>query len=387
MDRFDGFKACVIIPTYNNQLTLAKVIRGVLSMTAHVIVVNDGSTDDTREVLSHFPQIQQVDYQLNKGKGHALLSGFKKALELGYEYAVTIDSDGQHKPEELTSFLDAFERNSGSLVVGDRNLKNITHLPSRNSFANKFSNFWFNVQTGLKLTDTQTGYRLYPLHLFKNRKYFSVKYEFELEVLVRAAWQGVNIVSIPIDAYYPPPEERVTHFRPFRDFMRISVLNFVLTTLAIVYFLPRQLFRKYRKKKIQAILFDDIIAGKSSRANLAVSIGFGFFMGILPVWGYQLLLGFTLAHLFKLNKTAFFLAANISIPPLIPFVLYLSYVTGSFILGEGSWHFDFEMNLETIKTNLFQYLIGSITLAVMAGFFFGILSYLLFSLIKIRKSK
>lgn len=373
---------CVIMPTYNNGITVAAMISSILQHTKNLIVVNDGSTDKTTEILKDFPSIELISYSVNKGKGHALKAGFKKAIEMGYDYAITIDSDGQHNSDELHLFLDALEGNPGALIIGTRNFKHLENMPSKNNFANNFSNFWFRFQTSLRLEDTQSGYRLYPLKLFKKKRYFSTKYEFELEVLVRAAWGEVPIISIPIKAYYPPPSERVSHFRPFRDFSRISVLNFILTTLAIIYYKPRYFYRKYRKKKIKDIIRDDILADKTSNAVVAKSTGFGVFMGITPIWGYQLIVGFTIAHLLRMNKAVFFLAANISIPPFIPFILYLSYVTGSFVLGEGSWAIDFEMNFETIKQNIIQYLIGSVVLAVIAGLFAGFVTYLCLPFIK-----
>ncbi len=382
MDKFSELSCCVIMPTYNNGQTLEAVIRGVLDYTDKLIVVNDGSTDDTLIVLKKFPDIDVISYSDNKGKGFALKKGFKRAIERGFSYAITIDSDGQHKAKELPVFLNALEENNEALVIGTRNFKGIENMPSKNNFANNFSNFWFRFQTGIRLSDTQSGFRLYPLQLFENHKYISSKYEFELEVLVRAAWQGVPIVSIPIEVYYPPIKERVSHFRPFWDFSRISVLNFVLTTLAIVFFKPRHIIRKYKKKKIKDIIKHDIIGRKTSHKVVAGSVGFGVFMGIVPIWGYQLIVGFALAHLMKLNKAIFFVAANISIPPFIPFILYLSYVTGSYVIGEGSWSIDFELNLENIKLHIKQYLVGSVVLAFMAGIFTGSLTYLLLPLIK-----
>jgi len=387
MDRLSQYKCCVIIPTYNNSGSLEKVMTDILAFTEDLIVVNDGSTDGTTEILNKYNYLHIISYPKNMGKGNALKMGFSKALELGYEYAITIDSDGQHQANELPVFLDALENNQGAIIIGTRNFKELENLPSKNNFANNFSNFWFYLQTGIKLKDTQSGYRLYPLKLFKKTRYFSRKYEFELEVLVRAAWSGIPIVSTPIQAIYPPKEERISHFRPFRDFSRISILNFFLTTLAIAFYRPRQIFRKFRKKKIKDIIRDEIMSGTSSRKIVASSIGFGVFMGIFPVWGYQLLIGFTVAHLLKMNKAIFFLAANISLPPFIPFILYLSFVTGSFVMGEGSWQVDFDLSLDAIKINIKQYLIGSVVLACVAGFFTGLLTFFIFPFIKKKKNE
>ena len=120
---FRELKACVLIPTYNNAGTLAAVIEGVLKYTSHVLVINDGSTDNTAEILAGFPQIYAGTYTPNRGKGIALISGIRKAAELGYEYAITIDSDGQHFPDDIPKFLEKVQAEPGSLIVGARNLQ------------------------------------------------------------------------------------------------------------------------------------------------------------------------------------------------------------------------------------------------------------------------
>lgn len=242
---FDRERVCVIVPTYNNEGTIADVLRRVRTYTRNIIVVNDGSTPETMTVLrsmgAEMPDI--VDYAPNRGKGYALIQGFLRALERGYRYAVTLDSDGQHYPEDIPVIMDCHSGNPDALVVGARNLT-ADNMPSKNTFANKFSNFWFRLQTGIPLEDTQSGYRLYPLEQINLRWPITPRYEAELELLVFSAWRGVPVVSVPVRVYYPPAEERVSHFRPFRDFFRISVLNSVLTFGALLYYLPVKMLRK-----------------------------------------------------------------------------------------------------------------------------------------------
>lgn len=248
---FDEERTCVIVPTYNNEKTIVDVLRRIQSLTHNIIVVNDGSTPATMEALtasfehSELPEI--VDYTPNRGKGYALMQGFQRALELGYRYAVTIDSDGQHFPEDIPVLMDCFLQHKGSLIVGSRNLT-ADNMPSKNTFANKFSNFWFRLQTGIPLEDTQSGYRLYPLETINLRWPITPRYEAELELLVFSAWRGVPVISVPVRVYYPPEGERVSHFRPFWDFFRISVLNSVLTFGAVFYYLPVRILRKLRIK-------------------------------------------------------------------------------------------------------------------------------------------
>ena len=244
---FDEERACVIVPTYNNEATIADVLRRVQAYTRNIIVVNDGSTPATMDAIRTLEQLPEiVDYTPNKGKGYALKMGFRRALELGYRYAVTIDSDGQHFPEDIPAVMDCHTANKDALIVGARNLT-ADNMPSKNTFANKFSNFWFRLQTGIRLEDTQSGFRLYPLERISLRWPITPRYEAELEFLVFAAWRGVPVVSVPVRVWYPPEGERVSHFRPFRDFSRITVLNSVLTIVALFTFIPVRLIRKIAK--------------------------------------------------------------------------------------------------------------------------------------------
>lgn len=232
-------KICVLIPVYNHAKELPKVIEGVLEYSSSLIVVNDGSTDSTSEILKDFEsRITLVSYSKNRGKGYALKVGFTKALQLGFTCVITIDSDGQHFATDLPKCFDAAQRFPNALIIGSRGMDS-ENMPEGNRFANKFSNFWFTVQTGIKLPDTQTGYRLYPLQKMNGLRPSTNRYEAELELLVRSTWRGIKLVPIPIQVYYPPKNERISHFKPRVDFVRISLLNSLLCFIAIIYGYPR----------------------------------------------------------------------------------------------------------------------------------------------------
>ncbi len=236
---------CAVIPTYNNARTVADIVRRTLAVCPQVIVVNDGSTDDTLAVLEPLKdKIQLITYSRNCGKGHALRLGLESARKAGFDYAVTIDSDGQHSPEEIPALV-AAAMGDNTLVVGSRNIQ-ADGMPAGNTFANRFSNFWFRLQTGISLPDTQTGFRIYPLHHLPCLALLTARYESELELLVFSAWRGVRLVPVGISVSYP--DDRITHFRPFWDFFRISLLNSVLCILALVYGYPRMLITKLLTK-------------------------------------------------------------------------------------------------------------------------------------------
>lgn len=375
-ESFEELRACVIIPTYNNAPTLEPVIREVSTFTNHIIVVNDGSTDGTLNIIKQFPTVQLVTYPKNIGKGWALRKGFEHAIEKGYDFAIAIDSDGQHFAKDLPAFIDQLRVERSAIIIGARNM-NQANVPGKSSFGYKFSNFWFKVETGINCPDTQSGYRLYPLWLLKGMRFFTRKYEFEIEVLVRSAWKGIKVIAVPISVYYPPPGERITHFRPLKDFTRISILNTILVLITFGYIKPRDfILALFEKKKWKEFFNEQLINPAESNWIKACSVAFGIFMGIIPIWGFQLIVAIALSFVFKLNKVLVVVAANISIPPMIPLIIFLSYKTGAYWMGAnaGDLSFNGNITLDSIQKNLQQYIYGSITLAVLAGIFTGMLT-------------
>jgi glycosyltransferase involved in cell wall biosynthesis len=373
---FKTLKVCVVIPTYNNAGTLADVIRGVQQYTSQILVVNDGSTDNTPQILAGFPEITIIDYTPNKGKGVALKTGIRKAAELGYEYAITIDSDGQHFPSDLPAFIEKIQSEPGSLIVGARNL-NQENMPGKNTFANKFSNFWYWAETGIRLPDTQSGFRLYPVQQLAKKRYITGRYEFEIEIMVRAAWSGIPVSSIPISVYYAPAGERVSHFRPAKDFTRISILNTFLVLISLLWIKPRNLFRKmFSKEGWREIWRAVFVNPQESNHMKASSIGFGLFMGIVPVWGFQLAIGIPLALLFRMNKALFLVAANISIFP--PVIWLASLATGKILLGDNDWSFSLDgMTIEYAKKAGIAFFLGGTVLSIVAGIVGYVLTYVI----------
>ena len=314
--RLAELKCVVIIPTYNNAGTIAKIIKDVQEYSSDIIVVNDGSTDNTAEILANFKDIKLIAYPKNKGKGYALKLSLKKAHEWGYRYAITIDSDGQHYADDIPIFIDRIEEVPDSLLIGARNLT-ADNMPSENTFANKFSNFWYKVETGQTLTDTQSGFRLYPLEKLQSIRFITRRYEFEVEVIVRAAWRGINVENVPIKVYYPPKDERVSHFRPLKDFTRISLLNTVLVLCAFLFYYPWKFLRWLTPANIKKFIDKHIIHSSDSNLRMATAMGWGVFCGIIPIWGYQMVFAGLSAHFLKLNKVIAVVFSNISIPPMI----------------------------------------------------------------------
>lgn len=235
-------EVCAVIPTYQNAKTLLKVVADVHRVVDTVFVVDDGSNDGTAALLDKATGNERPEKVLthpkNCGKGAALKTGLTYARQQGFRYAVTVDADGQHRADDIPALLKAVEEEPDALAIGSRGLQH-ENMPVKSTFANRFSNFWFALQTLQRLPDTQSGLRVYPLRCLHGLRWMSARYEAELTLLVFSAWAGVKLLPVPVSVYYPPRDQRVTHFRPGRDFTRISVLNTLLCFLMVVYGWPR----------------------------------------------------------------------------------------------------------------------------------------------------
>lgn len=235
-------EVCAVIPTYQNAKTLLKVVADVHRVVDTVFVVDDGSNDGTAALLDKATGNERpkkvLTHPKNCGKGAALKTGLTYARQQGFRYAVTVDADGQHRADDIPALLKAVEEEPDALAIGSRGLQH-ENMPAKSTFANRFSNFWFALQTLQRLPDTQSGLRVYPLRRLHGLRWMSARYEAELTLLVFSAWAGVKLLPVPVSVYYPPRDQRVTHFRPGRDFTRISVLNTLLCFLMVVYGWPR----------------------------------------------------------------------------------------------------------------------------------------------------
>lgn len=374
-----SINACVIIPTYNNARTLRRVVDGVRRYTTSIIVVNDGSTDATSQILAGYADVATIHLPFNKGKGHALRMGFREARARGFDHAITIDSDGQHFPDDIPQFVHAIETDGVALLIGDRNMDR-EGIPGKSSFGNRFSNFWFRFETGIRLSDTQSGFRLYPINELQGIRLYTNKFEFEVEVIVKAAWHGIPVRNIPIRVLYDPAE-RVSHFRPFRDFTRISILNTWLVLVTLLYIRPRNYFRTFREKGFRRFFLEDLLRSDDPPWKKASSVALGVWVGLSPFWGFQTVIVLFLAVVLRLNKLIAFAFSNVSIPPLIPFIIYACIQIGSFVVGAPTetafnWQ-EIDTYRPFIRQHLTEYLWGSMILATASAGVFGLMSYLL----------
>lgn len=214
-------KFTVIIPVYNHPQKISAVIRSARSLNLPIIVIDDGSSDSTREIIKNISGIHILRHQKNLGKGAAIMTGFAEAA--GYaDWAITIDADGQHNPGDARQLMTAAKASPNAIIIGMRQGMEGAHIHWTSRFGRKFSNFWVWVSGGPMLLDSQSGFRIYPLPESMNLGVASRRFEFEVEILVKANRQGIPVVEVPVSVNYDPVGERVSHFRPWRDFLRNS---------------------------------------------------------------------------------------------------------------------------------------------------------------------
>lgn len=373
---------CIVVPTYNNQLTIGDVIKDILKLTPELVVVNDGSTDETDNILSKIPGIKVITHKQNLGKGAALLNGFRFAARSGFDYAITMDGDGQHLTVDLPEILKEIKKHPEALIIGQRNLAGGgKRLKSRVLRAH--SNFWVWILTQQYVGDSQCGFRAYPLASILDLYLKTKKYDLEIEVLVKAIWTGIPVKEVPIAINYVAGSK--SHFRPFQDFLLVSTLIFSLFLKKL--FLPGPLLKfrslrvsqeKIKNQRFHQMIMDTLAHECSGPWHFAFSVGVGVFFGIAPLWGFQMLAALFAAHKLGLSKTISLIFSNISFPATIPFIVYGSLLAGRWALGGA---IDYSLNLDrsilevAIKTYALEYLVGSVLLATVAGGIAMLLAY------------
>ena len=365
-------RICVVIPVYNHGLTVGNVARE--SRRAFpVIAVDDGSTDQTPAMLARESGLTVVSLPRNQGKATALQAGFAKATELGFTHAITIAADGQHPTAALEAFAAACRQRPEAFVIGVRDLKR-AGAPWARRCSNALSTFWFRFETGVRLTDTQCGYRVYPLAAVRGLQVKSDRYAFELEVMVKAAWAGIPLVAQPVEADYAAATSQLSHFHPVRDFVGVFCVHSRLCTQAFCVPAPlrklsalgtlRNLPRGRRVRTILRYLYSE---NTQSPGRLAAAVGVGLFCGIAPIWGAQMLAAAVIAHRFRLNKAIALTASNVSFPLAAPFILAAGLILGHFLWTGRLIQINAQHAAQKIPVYFLEWLAGSVVLAVLAG--------------------
>ncbi len=364
-----SLKPCALIPCYDNPATIAAVVSGCRVQQIEVIVIDDGSHIPVESLLTSLEGVKIHRHSQNLGKGASLARGLSIASSEGYTHAIALDADGQHLPDDIPSLITAIEQSPKTLWLGHRDLQG-AGAGKGSRVGNTISNFWTWVETGLRLPDTQTGFRVYPTASIGELQLRTTGYDYEIEVLVKASWAGIPIDSIPISVRYLPDGERVSHLKPIRDFLRISRLNTHLVCLRIAFPMPylellvqRQFATLPFKRRLHESFRELLLREPGSPRRIAGSVGLGLFFGIAPFWGFQMALVVVFSHLLGASKTVALIASNISFPLMMPPILYSSLLIGRSLLGTDS---DM-LTLELTAPDLPAWIIGSLALATLVS--------------------
>lgn len=213
-------KVCCLIPAFNEARTISKVVAGAKKYIDDIIVVDDGSEDSTHTLAQEAGALV-IRHSRNLGKGKALRTGFSYVLQNGFDAVITLDADGQHDPAEIVKFLSELNSNSGDIIIGTRFWKK-TSIPMYRYIPNRIGIFCISKAAGCRIDDTQSGFRLYRREVLSRISLDTEGFETETEILIKAGKMGFRICSLPITAIYH--DNYKTHFRPVRDFYRISIL-------------------------------------------------------------------------------------------------------------------------------------------------------------------
>ncbi len=380
---FDENRVLIVIPVYNHAATLREVVERCLAVHPQVLVVDDGSSDGALETLAGL-DVRTLRHEQNRGKGAAILTAASEAQRLGMSHIVTIDADGQHDPADFPRFVEVMRQHPLALVVGNRDFS-VANIPGSSRFGRKFSNFWLRVQTGKSLPDTQNGFRAYPVFVLQGLKWHETRYSFEIEVLVKAAWAGVELRDVDISVYYPPAEERVSHFRGFMDNFRLTLLNTHLTLRSIAPVPHRKLITPERTPETVSVLrplrsLKVLLTENSSPFQLALAGAVGVLLGTLPLIACHTVAILFASSFFRLNKVAAVASSQLCMPPIVP-ALCIE-------LGYFMRHGEFltEISMETLGyqglERLWEWLLGSLILGPAFAIVTGVVIYALALLVK-----
>ena len=371
-------KTLLLVPVYNHASTLRGVVEGCLRCGYEVLVVDDGSTDGSLEAVADLP-ISRHRLPENRGKGAAIQAGAALADSRGYDAVITLDADGQHDPADARLLLEAAAPAWPAVVLGARRM-DVENVPASSLFGMSFSNFWVRLECGRTLPDTQSGYRLYPVALL-TRTFLCRRYTFEIEVLVRGAWAGLTILSTPISVYYQPGKERVSHFRMFRDNLRLTALHTWLMTRSLIPYPHRPLFPgKTSQVPTPSLLqpiqfFRQLSQEHTGPSELAAAVWVGICIGSFPIIPFGIAAIVYVCHRLSLNKLAGAGASNICIAPFVPL---LCIEVGHF-LRYGAWWTTFSRQtlLNEIHLRLWEWFLGALLVGPLLGVVGALITYFL----------
>ncbi|MDT8391709.1 MAG: DUF2062 domain-containing protein [Lentisphaeria bacterium] len=384
---FDTQKIWCVIPVYNNAGTIRHVTAGCLACCDNVLIVDDGSTDAAlKNTLADLP-CEILTHDTNRGKGAAIVSALREVKKRGGSHMITIDGDGQHDPADIPVFFDIIAEDPAALIIGCRNFQT-ENVPRGSRFGRVFSNLWTKIETGLSLRDTQSGFRSYPVDLTMRLSLHGQRYDFEVEVLARAAWGGLPVKEVDVSVRYAP--DRVSSFRPFKSNLIISLMHTRLVGRRLLPWPHRRLIEKqgpsdaWRLLKSPKAFIRSLLKENTSPAELAAAAAVGTVLAVLPLIGCHtpaIIYAAARLHLNKVMATAIQIFYS---PPGVPFIC----IQVGYFIRHGHWWTDFTRKSLTTELHhrLLEWLIGSILLAPFYAIVAAAAVYWLATVIQRRKA-
>ena len=341
----NGFRPVVVAPSYNNAGTLEEVLRRVRALGLALIVVNDGSTDETAGILRRGrlrddPDLAVEHHPRNRGKAAALMSGFAAAARAGYTHAATIDTDGQLDPEQLPQLVSLARLHPDALVLGRRD-DNIDGCPSKNRLGRRLSNLMVWMESGVRVGDSQCGLRVYPLDFVLSAQCAAAHYGFETEIIARAGWAGRAVLETPVRCRYFERGTAVSHFRPWRDSLRGVAMHARLVLRALCTVRPpaagggASVWRTFIHSLNPLSAWRQLRGDEVDRTEIAGALAVGAFVANLPAYGFQTILSLYVARRLHLHPLAVVAGSQISTPPLGPALVAAAVTVGHLLLHGG----------------------------------------------------
>lgn len=372
-----GFLWCAL-PVYNNRETLRRVVTECLSILPDVVVVDDGSTDTNVGELLAGLDVTILVHERNLGKGEAIRTAARHIEAQGGVYMVTVDTDGQHIPADIGKFIPAMLEDDPAIIIGCRNF-DTANVPRSSRFGRSFANFWLLVETGCVVNDCQSGFRAYPVRELNRLSFRGSRYDFEAEVLARAAWAGLALKTVEIDVIYPKPAERVSSFRPVRDNLRLTHRHAMLVLRRLLPLPHRKLVARKKSIDLSLLLHPGRVLRLLLRENatpegLALAAAVGMFIAVLPIFFLHSGVILYFAQRLRLNKIVALNIQHLAMPPFVPALC----IEVGYYLRNGRWLTDlsFATVFRQFSARFYEWFLGSLIIAPLAAALAWVVIYL-----------
>jgi glycosyltransferase involved in cell wall biosynthesis len=368
------FNPLIVIPLYNHAAAVGRVAREILSLKLPLLIVDDGSTDSPEPPSSTY----LIKFSKNRGKGYAITAAANFAKHNKFTHILTIDADGQHFPQDIEKLLAQAKEHPSCIIIGKRDFSS-SSIPAASKFGRRFSGFWAKVQTGRSITDIQSGFRVYPAELFGKYNIFSRRFDFEVEIIIKALWAGFEVREIEVGTHYPKNRaERVSHFGFIKDNARLGVLNTYLTMRSMIPIAHRKYVKNEKGNIISLNPFKSVAEQLKQDDNpfrLGVSAAWGSFWGAIALPGIRTFILMVGVGWFNLNRAVAFSVDKLAMPPFIPFVcIEVGYFLrhGRF-LTEISWQIIGSQFLQRV----WEWVLGSLIVAPVFGLLTGSIVFII----------